>query len=330
MVKIVAEIGVNHDGKIEKAIHLIDAAKKIGINTVKFQTYFTEELSLPDTPKVNYQKNNQKDDQTHYDMLKSLELSKEEFSQIFEYCKKCEIEFISTPYSISALDFLKKIGVKTIKISSADLVDDILLIACKKSDSDIILSTGMSSVYELDHAVSLLDINKLTLLQCVSNYPASDESINLSFIEQLKNYGSKVGFSDHSIGSMAAIMSISMKVDLIERHFTYDKNAKGPDHSASMDPKEFKNYLDDINRAIKIFGLNEKFTQKEEEDMKKISRKSIYFSKDLHSGHILKENDFVLRRPGYGLYANSLPFFIGKKLKQDIKKNQIVAKEFVQ
>ena len=321
-VKIIAEIGVNHNGNIKLAKRLIREAKKCGADAVKFQNYITEEFVLPITKKTNYQKKSLGKKISHFDMLKKYEFDFKQFKGLFNYCKKIKIEFISTPYELKSLKFLIKLNVKTIKIASADLNDFLLHKQVNKSKKNVIISTGMSTYSEIEKVLNIYkDKNKVTLLHCTSNYPCSLKSINLNVIRSLKEkFKCNVGYSDHSNNLETSIAAVALGCETIEKHFTLNKNLKGPDHLASFNPKEFSKLVDGIRRVEIMLGNSKKSIQNEEINMKKVSSKSITIICDKISNSKIKLIDLKLMRPGLGLNGSFLKKVVGKKLKRDIKK----------
>lgn len=313
---IIAEIGVNHDGYFNKAIELVKAAKKSGADAVKFQTFEADRLASSYTPKVKYQERSGVDE-THHAMLKKLELTIDEFRQIINFCKNQKITFISTPYDpFSALE-LKKLGQKIFKIASADIVDLELNRTLASFNSSVILSTGMASLDEVQRSIDwhrnkTLD---LKLLHCTSNYPCSDDTVNLNAILTLrKAFDLPVGFSDHTVGNTAAIAATSMGVTIFERHFTLCKNDEGPDHAASDDPESFSEYVLQIKRASTMLGSGEKFLHPEETQMWRVSRKSIHAARNLEPGVTLTRDMLQVIRPYSGICASKIEELVGRTL----------------
>ena len=322
---IIAEIGVNHQGNINIAKKLISSAKSIGADAVKFQSFKTDLLSSRKAPKVNYQKKSNPKE-THYEMLKSLELSYNQQKLLFEYCKKKEIEFISTPYDIESAKFLYKLGCRIFKVASADIVDGRLHKYLNKLNSKIIISTGMSTTNEINQALNLYNSKKnLILLHCVSNYPCSLNSLNLNNINMLnKKFNLPVGFSDHYVNNLAAIISVSMGAKVIEKHFTLDRRLKGPDHAASFNPKQFKNYIESIREAEIALGSKNRVIHNEEKQMRLVSRKSAVLNKNIKKNMRLKEKYIDFIRPGTGLNYFKIKKIFGKIAKKDLNKKYII------
>lgn len=321
----IAEIGVNHNGNMVLAKKMILEAKKAGANAVKFQTFKAQTLVSPRTPKVKYQKSTTNRKESHYDMIKFLELSEKNHYILRNFCKKKKIDFLSTPYDLESAKFLNKIGCKVFKTASADIVDLELHTYLAKNKKKVIISTGMSNFREIDECINLYrrySNKNFILLHCVSNYPCSLDSLNLSIIPKIqKKYNCCVGYSDHSVGSDAAVLSFGLGARVIEKHFTTNKNLRGPDHKASSLPHEFKEIVAKIRLAETIMGRAIKKCQREEIEMLKVSRKSLTLNRDIEKGEILKKNFFVLKRPGTGLYYRDLKKILGKKTKKIFFKN---------
>ncbi len=332
-IDIIAEIGVNHDGNFEKAIRLIQEAKKCGANTAKFQTLFARNFVKKDTKKVLYQSKTTPNKESHYKMIKNLELSAYDFFRINNFCKKIKINFLSTPYDLESLEILKKIKAPRYKTASTDLVDHILHREIIKTRKPVIISTGASNLDEIKNTLNLYkkkNHSKITLLHCVSNYPCSEKNINLKVMNTLKEkFKYPVGYSDHSNSETAAVMSVCFGAKIIEKHFTLNKKAKGPDHKASADPRDFLKYVDSIRMAEKVLGSNIKKIHDEEKSIRKISRKSITLKNNLSKGSKISIEDIIMKRPGTGLIGQNLERVLGKRLKKDYKKDyQLKEKDF--
>jgi len=321
----IAEIGVNHNGNLELAKKMILAAKYSKASAVKFQTFKAENLVSPQTPKALYQLQNTSVNESHYQMIKSLELSEKMHYQIYSFCKKKKIDFISTPYGLSDAKFLNKIGCKIYKTASEDLVDLEMHEYLAKKRKTVLISVGMATIKEIKECVQVYEKYKnrnYILLHCVSNYPCSYESLNMKVITKLKSlFNCEVGFSDHSIGPHAATLSYVLGAKIIEKHFTTNKKLKGPDQKASVLPKDFLHLVNEVNKTQLILGSDQKKCQKEERLMSLVSRKSLTLVRDLSKRTILKKKHLKLKRPGTGLYYNRLKFILGKKLKKNLFKN---------
>jgi sialic acid synthase SpsE len=326
---IIAEAGVNHNGSLNLAKKLILGSKKAGADAIKFQSFITENLTKKNAPKVPYQIDKKKISETHYQMLKKLELSFVDQRKIFLFCKKLNIEFISTPFDVKSALFLKKIGVNIIKISSGDLTDLPLHKTISKFNKDVIISTGMSNVFEIKRSLNLYkNKKKISLLHCVSNYPSSIKNQNLNAIKLMKNkFRCRVGYSDHTVGDLASIIAVTNGAEIIEKHITLDNKMIGPDHKASMELKDFDSFVYKLKNIDVAQGKYEKKCQNEESQTRKISRKSLYFSNNLSKGHVLKKDDFITLRPAKGLDPFYIKKILNKKLTKNVKKFQIVSKK---
>ena len=321
-VFVVAEIGNNHEGSYSLAKKLISEAHKSGVSAVKFQTFNTE----------NYVNSK---DKKRYERLKKFELSKDEFLKLFQFTKKKKLKFISTPFDIDSAIFLGSF-VDYFKISSGDnnyyeLIEKVL--SFKKPT---IISTGLLSYKEINKLINFVKKNKfplkkLILLHCVSAYPVDDLEANLKSIEFLKKKLSvKIGYSDHTLGNVAPIMAVAFGAEMIEKHFTLDKNFSNfRDHSISADPKEMKQIVKDVNRANFMKGIFNKKISRTEKQNKNSMRRSIYAKKDLKKKQIIEYNDIKIVRPFTKLAENNLSKILKKKLKRKKKKKNKLIKSYI-
>ena len=330
-VYIIAEAGVNHNGNINIAKDLIDKAKDVGADAVKFQSYKANKLANENTPKVKYQKFNAiNSHETHLEMLQKYELSEDDHIYLKNYCDKKNIDFLSTPYDVESAKLLTRLNVKMFKVASADLVDFQLHKYLSSTYKPVIISTGMSSLEEIEKTLKIYDLQKssIILLHCVSNYPCSINSINLNSIALLKNYFKlPVGYSDHSSDSITASISVSLSSKVYEKHLTLDKKMEGPDHKASSNPEEFLNIVNEIRKTEIILGNYSKSIKEEELEMRKISRKSLYLARDVKYSQYVKESDFNLKRPGIGISPLEIPNIVGKTYLRDISEGELLKKE---
>jgi sialic acid synthase SpsE len=326
---IIAEIGVNHDGSVEKAMHLVTAAKNAGADAAKFQSFSAIRLATELTPKVEYQKLRDSK-RTHFEMLKELELSFSDQTKIKNYCDSIGIEFLSTPYAIEDAAFLTSLNIKYFKIASADIVDLPLLEFVSRAKKITFISTGMASVEEIREAIKIFQANKtpFILMHTTSEYPTQIEVTNIARLKSLNELSSgNIGFSDHTTNSVGAIMATALGCKYFEKHFTLSKSDPGPDHAASLEPDEFKEYVQNIETAFKVLGSTEFKRTLGEEDMAKTSRKSLHFAHDLREGHKLTQEDLILLRPGSGLMWSESEKVLGKLLNKDAAKGTIVKLE---
>ena len=333
-VFIIAEIGVNHNGKITQAFKLIDEAKKCGAHAVKFQTYITDELVSYTAPLAEHHKKNLKGNKSHYKILKDLELNFDDFIKLKKYTKKNNLKFISTPYDIKSLNFLIDLKIDYIKFASSELINFPMLDIARKSNLPIIISTGMSTLTEVKESINfILKKNKnLIVLKCTSSYPTSVENVNLRNLTTLnKIYKNRIyyGFSDHTLGSIAAVTSLKYNVKFIEKHFTLSKSAKGPDHKASLNPIEFQNYVRDIKEALKVDGSKVWKITKNETLQKKAMRKGCYARRNLKKNTIIEDKDVMYLRPPNEITPKDLYlYYLNKRLNRNVKKGEPIKKSF--
>lgn len=323
---IIAEIGVNHGGNVGLAKEMVLAAKKAGANAVKFQTFTAESLVGKEVPKVKYQLDTTKREESHFEMIKSLEFSREAHKKIFSFCQELNIDFISTPYDIISAQFLTDLGIKIFKTASADIVDLELQAFIASTGKISIVSTGMATLGETEEVVNIYrkygNHDKLVLLHCVSNYPCTHESLNLKVIQTLKKaFQTEIGFSDHSVGPLASALAVALGATVVEKHFTLDKNLPGPDHKASSTPDEFKELVDTIRQAEVSLGSQYKECQEEEREMGEVSRKSLTLVRPVKKGEQIIEEHLTLKRPGTGLRGNFNKYILGQKAKRDLEAN---------
>ena len=325
---MIAEIGVNHNGQVDLAKQMITAAKNCGADAVKFQTFTAKALVTKETPKVKYQRETTPSSESHFEMIRRLELSQEAHRELFDFCRAQEIEFLSTPYDLQSARFLQELGVKYFKTASADIIDRPLQEFIAATKKPAIVATGMAT---LDEIQALTEVYKkagndhLVLLQCVSNYPCSDESLNLRVIsEVLPRFGYPVGYSDHAVGPLAAGIAVAYGAQVVEKHFTIDKKLPGPDQRASSDPAELSTLIRAIRKVETMRGRALKAPQPEELEMAKTSRKSLVAARDLKSGSTLQARDLTSKRPGTGLSPWKYPEILGKRLKRDIKTDELL------
>lgn len=329
-VCIIAEAGVNHNGSVDMAMELIRVAKECGADIVKFQTWITDELVSMDAPKASYQKKND-ESATQYEMLKKLELSFEDFRKLQHYAEEIDIEFLSTPDEEKSLNFLvDELGMKVIKVGSGEVTNIPYLKKIGQKKLPVILSTGMSFLGEVETAYyTLIESGALqvTILHCTSNYPASYQSVNLHAMLTIKDaLKVNVGYSDHTEGNEISIAAVALGATVIEKHFTIDKNLPGPDHSASMNPSELKSLVQQIrNVEAALSADGRKVPAGEEIETKRVVQKGIYCNKDLLAGSVVALEDLSFKRPlNDGLSAANYTFILGKILKADVGRNELI------
>lgn len=323
---IIAEAGVNHNGDINIAKQLVDKAVDSGVDAIKFQTFKTEKLVTGYADMADYQKSNIGHISSQFNMLKKLELSEESFIKIQEYCKYKGIMFLSTPFDFESADFLESIGILAFKISSGDLTNIPLLEHIAKFNKPIILSSGMSNLSEIEEALNAiykLGNKEVAVLHCTSNYPAELRNVNLNAMNTVKNAFKVVdGYSDHTKGITVPIAAVAMGANIIEKHFTIDKNMQGPDHKASLNPIELKDMVQAIRDVEMSLGNGIKRYNPSEIDTMKAARKSIVASRNIKKGQSITLMDLDFKRPGTGLSPKFYLDIVGKKSNKDIKMDE--------
>jgi len=334
-VFIIAEAGVNHNGDVKLAEQLVDAAIRANADAIKFQTFTTELLVRRNAPKAEYQNNNIGKKKSQYKMLKELELSFKDTKTIKQYCDDRGIIFLSTPYDFASIEFLEKIKVPAYKLSSIDVVTHPLIKKIAQLNKPLILSTGMATEKEIRAAVKIFSSisknKKLILFQCNTDYPSKLEEQNLRTLAILKKYAPFVGFSDHTIGNIAAITAVALDIKVIERHFTLDKHMPGPDHKASLNPEEFAIYVTNIKETEAALGKKQKNPTPGELKNMISMRRSICAKNNLAKGSIIKEENLAYKRPGNGLNPTqeNINKLVGKKAIRDIAADENILPELV-
>ncbi len=319
----IAEAGVNHNGEIEKAHALIDVAAAAGADAIKFQTFKTDALATIDAPKAPYQIRNETLATTQTEMLRNLELDEQAWRSIRTHCDEKDISFLSTPFDFDSVDFLESLGVNAFKVSSGDLTYLQLLSHMAKKGLPIIISTGMANLAETEEAVQTIETNgnpPLAILHCVSDYPSDPSESNLNVLALLnKAFGRPVGWSDHTLGNVTSIASVALGARLIEKHFTLDRSLPGPDHKASLEPDELKQFVSKLRMVEKALGNGVKRPTKVELETAAVARRSIVVLKDLTLGEVLTNKNCGARRPGTGLPPRMMDYVLGRRVCCDLK-----------
>tara|TARA_B100000795_G_scaffold249518_1_gene217106 strand:- start:289 stop:1311 length:1023 start_codon:yes stop_codon:yes gene_type:complete len=325
---IIAEAGVNHNGDINTAKRLIDVAAKAGVDYVKFQTFKADRLVSPKAKKAKYQiENDISKDDSQLNMLKKLELSDTDHKELITYCKSKKISFFSTAFDEEGISYLSTLNFDMFKIPSGELTNFPYLRAIAKTGLPVILSTGMANLEEIEKSINILisngtKKNQITVLHCNTEYPTPMKDVNLKAMLTIKEkLGVAIGYSDHTLGIEVPIAAVAMGAEIIEKHFTLDRNLKGPDHKASLEPNELKEMVNSIRNIEKaISGNGVKEASSSERKNINIARKSIHLSRDLKSGSVITEKDIISLRPGDGICAMNWEKIIGKTVNTDIKK----------
>ncbi|OHA09035.1 MAG: hypothetical protein A3A44_00555 [Candidatus Sungbacteria bacterium RIFCSPLOWO2_01_FULL_60_25] len=327
---LIAEAGVNHDGDMEKAKRLIDAAKDSSADAVKFQSFVTERLIRRDAPKAAYQDRNIGAATSQFAMLKQLELTQDQAAMLKRYAEGKSILFLSTAYDPIAVDELEAIGVAAYKLASIETVNHPLIRRTARTGKPVILSVGMATEAEVAAAVAAFRdeaadagtlAGNLILLQCNTNYPAAPEDQHLRAMESLRRFVPVVGFSDHTEGDTVAIGAIALGANVIEKHFTLNRNDPGPDHKASMEPDAFRALVGAVRVMERALGSPDIVPRGGEKENIVGMRKSISAARDIPRGTVITEDMLTAKRPGNGLYAtdDNLAKIIGRRAARDIR-----------
>jgi len=345
---VVAEAGVNHNGDEKLALELVDAAAAAGADAVKFQTFRAENLAVRSAPKAAYQNVTTGGVESQYDMLKRLELGRELHFQVFDRCRKMGIEFLSTPFDVDSLAFLvHEVGVHRVKIPSGEITNGPLLLQAARYGSDVILSTGMSTLGDVEAALAVLAFGyvedaartpspnafqtalsgsagraaiqqRVVLLHCTTEYPAPMEDMNLRAMDTLMQaFGTKVGLSDHSPGIVASVAAVARGAAIIEKHFTMDRSLPGPDHRASLEPEELRELVTAIRAVERALGDGGKFAQPSELANLPVVRKSLVARRHIREGETILADDLVAKRPGTGLSPMEYWSRVGTRARRD-------------
>lgn len=325
---IIAEAGVNHNGDFNNAIKLIDIAEGAGVDAVKFQHFDSDELILKDVEMASYQKVNTESSDSQYEMLKKLELSIDELKKIKDYSESKGLIFLCTPFDYKSFVDLEKIGTEAYKISSTDFTNLNLIKSIASTNKPTILSTGMCAIPEIDTVMDFIsELNRdLILLHCTTNYPTSPKEVNLSVLNLFKSrYNCLIGFSDHTEGIGASPFSIQLGATVIEKHYTIDKEMPGPDHVASLNPTELKEFVKSIRYAEEIMGSDKKIISDIELSNKARMQKCIVAKTPINKGDVFSESNLTTKRTG-GKGISAIEFYnlIGKSSSKDLKPNEIV------
>lgn len=325
-VYIIAEAGVNHNGSYELAKRMVAEAKKAGADAVKFQTFVSGNLVSLHAPKAEYQRETTGEAESQLAMLKKLELPFDDFIKLNEYARELGIDFLSTPFDDDSIDFLNTLNMSVWKIPSGEITNKPYLLKISRTKQPIILSTGMSSLEEIKEALELFNNysrEDITLLQCNTEYPTPFEDVNLNAMATLrKSFGVKIGYSDHTLGIEIAIAAVALGAEVIEKHFTLDRSMEGPDHRASLEPKELKQMVDSIRNVEKALGDSIKKPSPSELNNTAIVRKSIVARRDIERGEIFTEMNITTKRPGDGISPMRWDEVIGNAANKNYKKDE--------
>ncbi|AVM75579.1 N-acetylneuraminate synthase [Magnetospirillum gryphiswaldense] len=350
-VMIIAEAGVNHDGKIDQALRLIDAAAAAGADVVKFQTFKAAALASAVAGRAEYQIRNLGGTESQLDMLRRLELSEDDHFRLRDHCRQAGIGFLSSPFDRLSLEFLiDRLGLDTIKLGSGELTNGPLLLQAGASGRNIILSTGMADLAETAQAVGVIGcgangvlapteseiqaaahcpspdlIRRLTLLHCTTEYPAPMDQVNLRAMETLRQtFGLRVGFSDHTPGITAAVAAAALGASVIEKHLTLDRGLPGPDHKASLEPLEMKALVDSVRQVTAALGDGRKVPMPSERGNADIARKSLAVAAPIGRGEVFTVDNLTAMRPGTGISPMQYWSWIGRTAERDYHVGDLV------
>ncbi len=327
---IIAEAGVNHNGNMDLARQLIDAAVDSGADMVKFQTFNADKLAIPQASKAEYQKQGAGTDESHYDMLRKLELTREMHESLIEYCQKRGILFFSTGFDIDSIDMLVEFGIDRFKIPSGEITNLPYIRHIGQYQKPVILSTGMATLGEIEAALHILEEagtprNIITILHCNTEYPTPMKDVNLNAIVTIsKAFGVNAGYSDHTQGIEVAIAAVALGATVIEKHFTLDRNLPGPDHKASLEPDELKAMVDAIRNIEQALGDGIKRPSTSELKNKLVARKSLVAAKHIAIGEVFDEDNLTVKRPGTGISPIYWDEIIGRKASRDFIANELI------
>lgn len=326
-VFIIAEAGVNHNGSLDIAFELVDAAKEAGADAVKFQTFRAESLATSSAHKAAYQERTTDTSETQFQMLKRLELDADAHGKLIVHCREVGIQFLSSPFDMESADLLEKLDVPLFKIPSGEITNLPYIGHIGGKGRPIILSTGMATLGEVEDAVKILrdsNAKDITLLHCVTEYPAPYDEINLRAMHTLSTaFRLPVGYSDHTSGIEIAVAAVALGATVIEKHFTLDRNLPGPDHAASLEPSELKQMVSSIRHVEAALGNGIKEPAKCELPNISVARKSLVASRPLRAGQQIGAEDLAIKRPGNGIPPRQQQDIVGRTLRSDIQKDEL-------
>ncbi|WP_348799447.1 N-acetylneuraminate synthase [Flavobacterium adhaerens] len=325
---IIAEVGVNHNGDSKIAKELIKEAKNAGADCVKFQTFKAEQIVTKTSPKAKYQLDVTDKTESQFDMLKKLELEFDVYTDLINYCKEINIDFLSTPYNKEDLDFLEKLDVDCYKIASGQLTELPFLRYVAKTNKRILLSTGMGTLADVYNGVEAIRAegnNDIVVLQCTTNYPSKIEDANILSMNSIKTACNvNVGYSDHVTNNYACFAAVALGAEIIEKHFTLDKEMEGPDHSCSLTPDEFKVMVNGIRDIEKALGSSVKKPSQIEVENSLGMKRGMVIILPLEKGTVLTEMHIGFKRPLKGIPINMLNDVLGKRVSKDMTIDEIL------
>jgi N-acetylneuraminate synthase len=324
---IIAEAGVNHNGSEALAERLIEVAARAGADAVKFQTFDAAQLAAPGAKTADYQQRNT-GEADQLAMLRALELPRGAYPRLKRKADALGIEFMSTPFDVDSAKMLVELGVRRLKVPSGEITNLPFLSALRAFHLPLIVSTGMADMQEVADAVEVLEGEKVTLLHCTSNYPAQSEDVNLRAMATLRErFGLPVGYSDHTEGTAVAVAAAALGADVIEKHFTTDRNLAGPDHKASLAPDMLARMVQEIRTVEQSLGDGVKAPRPAELPVRELVRRSVTLRRARKAGERLAKDDLVLLRPGRGIAPKDLAKVVGRRAKRDLPAGATLAWE---
>lgn len=327
-VFIIAEAGVNHNGSLRTAKRLVDVACAAGADAVKFQTFEPEEFVSENSPKAEYQKSTTAAKESHLDMIKRLRLSADAHMDLARYCRKKGIIFLSSPFDIKSIELLKDIGLEIFKIPSGEITNLPFLRKVGRLRKKVILSTGMSTMKEIENALGVLveagtAKKEITVLHCNTAYPTPFEDVNLHAMLAIKEaFNVAVGYSDHTLGIEVPIAAVALGATVIEKHFTLDRSMKGPDHKASLEPRELHDMVIAVRNIEKAIGKGIKKPSPSELENRYVARKSIVARMKIRKGELFTEGNITTKRPGMDMTPMSWDEVMSKRAKRNFEKDE--------
>ena len=325
---IIAEAGVNHNGSLDLAFQLIDAAKSAGADAVKFQTFRADALAARSAHKAAYQGRTTSRDESQLEMLRRLELDETAHRRLIAYCESVDIRFLSSPFDHESVDLLAAMNLPIFKVPSGEITNHPFLRHVASKSKPIILSTGMCTLDEVKEAVGVLrgaGASDLTVLHCVTEYPTPYGQVNLRAMLTLKEaLGLPVGYSDHTPGIEIPVAAVALGAVVIEKHFTLDRSLPGPDHAASLEPDKLAQMVTSIRHVEESLGDGVKAPAPCEIPNISVARKSVVAARAMSAGHTLQESDLAIKRPGNGLAPKTLPDLVGRTLRVAIGEDELV------
>ncbi len=350
---LIAEAGVNHNGSLDMALQLVDVAANAGADAVKFQTFKAMSLVTTNAPQAKYQTVNMKESETQLTMLERLELSEESHHKLVKHCRQVGIRFMSTAFDVDSLAFLAKLDVPALKIPSGDITCAPLLLNAARLHIPLIVSTGMSTLADIENALGVIAFGLTTdreptgrndfieaysslagqealskyvsLLHCVSQYPAPPSSVNLRAMDSMAQcFKLPIGYSDHTLGIEVSLAAVARGATIIEKHFTLNRKLPGPDHAASIEPEELNQLVTSIRNIESSLGNGLKAPNAVEEDTSQVVRRSLVAARPISRGEFIKSNDLAFKRPGYGLSPMEFWDVVGRQAVHDFAVDELI------